>query len=142
MIRFEYEKPYKTRCDCCDKAITNLTRFVYEDRTALAYYYANLEEHFEDKFVDCLVVFCDFDEHNEIVNRTAFPIKIWQDVDNFYTSLRNKDESPWADLDKLDDIIILNRKESLVHPLKQKVFDISDQIVRIDLQVIEYLNSK
>ena len=56
MIEIEFEKPNYTTCKCCGNQVTWLTRFVYKDNEAIAFYYATFTEHAEEKEVKCLVL--------------------------------------------------------------------------------------
>ena len=48
MIEIEFEKPNYTTCKCCGNQVTWLTRFVYKDNEAIAFYYATFTEHAEE----------------------------------------------------------------------------------------------
>lgn len=58
MIEIEFEKPNYTTCECCGNQVTWLTRFVYKDNEAIAFYYATFTEHAEKKEVKCLIGIC------------------------------------------------------------------------------------
>ena len=136
MITIEFEKPQFEKCNCCDAKITRLTRFVYQDNEAFAYYYAKIEDHSDPKVVECLVVLCEWDDNNEnIIKKTGFALTIWVKDDNFNVTLINKDECAWKNIPEVE---ILDREQSLNHPQKSDVFHITDHIVVDDKEVIAY----
>ena len=136
MITIEFEKPQFEKCNCCDAKITRLTRFVYQDNEAFAYYYAKIEDHSDPKVVECLVVLCEWDDNNEnIIKKTGFALTIWVKDDNFNVTLINKDECAWKNIPEVE---ILDREQSLNHPQKSDVFHITDHIVVDDKEVIAH----
>lgn len=136
MITIEFEKPQFEKCNCCDAKITRLTRFVYQNNEAFAYYYAKIEDHSDPKVVECLVVLCEWDDNNEnIIKKTGFALTIWVKDDNFNVTLINKDECAWKNIPEVE---ILDREQSLNHPQKSDVFHITDHIVVDDKEVIAY----
>lgn len=136
MITIEFEKPQFEKCNCCDAKITRLTRFVYQDNEAFAYYYAKIEDHSDPKVVECLVVLCEWDDNNEnIIKKTGFALTIWVKDDNFNVTLINKDECAWKNIPEVE---ILDREQSLNHPQKSDLFHITDHIVVDDKEVIAY----
>lgn len=136
MITIEFEKPQFEKCNCCDAKITRLTRFVYQNNEAFAYYYAKIEDHSDPKVVECLVVLCEWDDNNEnIIKKTGFALTIWVKDDNFNVTLINKDECAWKNIPEVE---ILDREQSLNHPQKSDVFHIIDHIVIDDKEVIAY----
>ncbi|MFK8265367.1 hypothetical protein [Capnocytophaga cynodegmi] len=140
MITIEFEAPKFEKCNCCNAKITQLTRFVYQDNEAFAYYYAKFEDHNDPKVVECLVVLCEWDENNEeIIKKTGFPLKIWAKDDNYNITLTDKDECPWKNIPEVE---ILDREQSLNHPQKSDVFHITDHIVAEDMPIIRYFEGK
>ncbi|GJQ07275.1 hypothetical protein CAPN010_14330 [Capnocytophaga cynodegmi] len=140
MITIEFEAPKFEKCNCCNANITQLTRFVYQDNEAFAYYYAKFEDHNDPKVVECLVVLCEWDENNEeIIKKTGFPLKIWAKDDNYNITLTNKDECPWKNIPEVE---ILDREQSLNHLQKSDVFHITDHIVAEDMPIIRYFEGK
>ena len=61
MIEIEFEKPNYTTCKCCGNRVTWLTRFVYKNNEAIAFYYATFTEHAEEKEVKCLIGICEWE---------------------------------------------------------------------------------
>lgn len=140
MLRIEFEEPQFEKCNCCNAKITRMTRFVYQDNEAFAYYYAKFEDHSNPKIAECLVVLCEWDENNDkIIKKTGFPLKIWEKDDNFNITLTNKDESPWKNIPEVE---ILDREQSLNHPQKSDVFHITDHIVTEDMPIVHYFEGK
>ena len=136
MITIEFEKPQFEKCNCCDAKITRLTRFVYQNNEAFAYYYAKIEDHSNPKVVECLVVLCEWDDNDEnIIKKTGFALTIWVKDDNFNVTLINKDECAWKNIPEVE---ILDREQSLNHPQKSDLFHITDHIVVDDKEVIAY----
>ena len=136
MITIEFEKSQFEKCNCYDAKITRLTRFVYQNNEAFAYYYAKIEDHSDPKVVECLVVLCEWDDNNEnIIKKTGFALTIWVKDDNFNVTLINKDECAWKNIPEVE---ILDREQSLNHPQKSDVFHITDHIVVDDKEVIAY----
>ncbi|MFK8297205.1 hypothetical protein ACI76O_02300 [Capnocytophaga cynodegmi] len=139
MITIEFEAPKFEKCNYCNAKITQLTRFVYQDNEAFAYYYAKFEDHNNPKVVECLVVLCEWDENNEkIIKKTGFPLKIWVKDDNYNITLTKKDECPWKNIPEVE---ILDREQSLNHLQKSDVFHITDHIVTEDKEVIAYFEN-
>lgn len=130
MLNIEFEAPDIQPCHCCGADVTRLTRFVYQDGDALAYYYALLEAHSQPRAAMLLVVMCEWNaEGDRIIRKTGFPLRMWEGADNFNFALLNKDECPWQDL---PDVHILSRDASLPHPLKADVFHIADHMAAQD----------
>lgn len=139
MITIEFESPEVERCSCCNEVITRLTRFVYQDHDAFAYYYALLEQHANPKVAMCLVVLLEWGEKNdEIIGKTGFPLRIWQGESGFNAMLLDASESPWKDIQNVQ---ILNRNESLQHPQKSDVFHIVDHMVGEDQEIVAYFKA-
>jgi len=49
MLRFEFEEPRRSSCQCCGKETTSLTRFVYKDDDAFGVYYAQFTDGHAEK---------------------------------------------------------------------------------------------
>lgn len=139
MLHIEFEAPDIQPCRCCGQDVTRLTRFVYQDGDALAYYYALLEAHGPPRVAMLLVVMCEWDAAGQhIIRKTGFPLRLWEDADNFNLALLDKDECPWQDL---PEVRILSRDESLPHPLKANVFHIADHITLEDQALRNYFSA-
>lgn len=132
----EFEEPNLIPCDCCGENIVRLTRFVYQNDDAFAYYYAEIQPHIQNKIVKCLVVICEF-EGDEIAKKIGFPLQLWEREQDFVVTLLNSDETPWSNI---DDIEILNREQSLKHHYKNDIFRITDKILENDKEIKEFLN--
>lgn len=139
MIKIEFNEPHYSTCECCENKVTWLTRFVYDDNQAFAYYHATFS-HAEDgdKFVKGLIVICEWDDDNKAYSKAiGFPIVIFIDEDNkINVSLINQDEIPWTEVPKG---VILNREDSLKHPYKETIFKITNHIVYEDQEIINFL---
>ena len=142
MIEIEFEKPNYTTCKCCGNQVTWLTRFVYKDNEAIAFYYATFTEHAEKKEVKCLIGICEWEnpESEEYTKATGFPIALWVDENQqANVSLLNKNEVPWENILKGE---ILDREEALNHPYKEEIFHITDHIFWEDKEIINFLFPK
>jgi len=135
MIKIEFEKPNIEACDCCGKETKKLTRFVYKDDDAFAIYYIKFTKDHEKKIATGIISIGDWETDEEPKNRFSFPFRIWTNSDNFQVGLIDKEDSPWKQslLGK-----ILDRKDSLKHPLISEVFHITDHIVVEDKEVVAY----
>lgn len=138
MIKIEFNEPHYSTCECCGEKITQLTRYVYDDNDAIAYYYATFNAHSDEKFVKCLVVICEWNDDSESYSRAiGFPIVIFIDENNkINVGLINQNEIPWQEVPKGE---ILNREDSLKHPYKETIFKITNHIVYEDLEIINFL---
>lgn len=133
-LLIECEPPHQIVCECCQENIIRLTRFVYQDNHAFAYYYAHIEPHHHD-FVKCLVVICEFDATDEIIHKIGFPLVLWDNNGLIATTLLNADEIVWQNL---ADVAILNRENALMHPYQLDVFRISDEILEQDKEIMNF----
>lgn len=104
-LEIECEQPHYIACECCGENITRLTRFVYDNHDAFAYYYAHIEPINHQDFIKCLIVICEFDKNDEIIHKIGFPIVLWNNRGVVVTTLLNTDEILWksiADVEMLD----------------------------------------
>ena len=138
MITIEFEKPHLNKCDCCGNVNTNLTRFVSQDGSAFAVYYLQFTKGHPEKFVTGIISIGDWGTGEAPINRFAFPFSIRVDADKFQVGLIDKIDSPWQH--ELHGKI-LNREDSLAHPLLKDVFHITDHIVTEDKIVIDYFRN-
>ncbi|MFC2721370.1 MAG: hypothetical protein ACFN00_03735 [Flavobacteriaceae bacterium] len=135
MIEIEFEKPNYTTCECCGNQVTWLTRFVYKDNEAIAFYYATFTEHAEEKEVKCLVGICEWEnpESEEYTKVTGFPMVLWVDKNQqANVSLLDKNEVPWENILKGE---ILDREEALNHPYKEEVCFCDGPVLFLILQL-------
>lgn len=137
-LSIEFEDPHYIPCDCCGEDIIRLTRFVYQGDDALAYYYAEIQPHTEEKKIIALVVICEF-EGDEISRKIGFPLGLWENEQGFITTLLNANETPWY---PIDDMEFLDREQSLQHHYKPDVFRITDEILKSDREVINFFAKK
>lgn len=133
-FEIEFEKPHFISCECCGEKIIRLTRFVYQNNDAFAYYYAEIQPHLEEKRIKCLVVICEF-EGDEIVKKIGFPLGLWENENGYVVSLLNADEIPWQNIENVE---IINREIALNHPYKSDVFKITDTIFETDKEIISF----
>lgn len=136
MIDIEFETPHEAICDCCGEKSVRLTRFVYQNNDAFAYYYAEILPHVQDKKIKALLVICEF-EGGEIIRKIGFPLGLWQNETGFAVSLLDADEVPWQNIDHVE---ILNRAQSLQHHYKSDVFKITDAVFAQDQEIIAFFN--
>lgn len=133
-LSIEFEDPHYISCYCCGEDIIRLTRFVYQGDDALAYYYAEIQPHAEEKKIIALVVICEF-EGDEISRKIGFPLGLWENEQGFITTLLNANETPWY---PIDDVEFLVREQSLQHHYKPDVFRITDEILKSDSEIIDF----
>jgi hypothetical protein len=55
MLRFEFEEPLRSNCQCYGELTTSLTRFVYKDDDAFGVYYAKFTEGHAEKRLSVLL---------------------------------------------------------------------------------------
>lgn len=135
LMKIECEPPHYIACQCCGENITRLTRFVYKNHNAFAYYYGEIEPKKHNDFIKCLVVICEFDDNDEIVHKIGFPIVLWNNQGLIATTLLNADEIAWQNIANVE---ILNRESALVNPYKSDVFRISDEILEQDKEIMDF----
>lgn len=135
LIEIECEPPHYMACECCGENITRLTRFVYQNHNAFAYYYGEIEPNKHSDFIKCLVVICEFDENDKIVHKIGFPIVLWDNQGVVATTLLDADETSWQNIPNVE---ILNRESALVHHYKADVFRISDNILEQDKEIMNF----
>lgn len=133
LIEIECEPPHYFACQCCGENIIRLTRFVYKNDNAFAYYYGEIQPH--NEYIKCLVVMCGFDDDGEINRKIGFPLMLWQNQDGVITTLLNADEIPWQDIANME---ILSRESALIHHYKSDVFRISDEILKQDKEMMNF----
>ncbi|OOS05039.1 hypothetical protein SAMN02745664_10944 [Moraxella cuniculi DSM 21768] len=139
LIEIECEEPHYITCVCCQENITRLTRFVYHNNDAFAYYYAEIQPNSHGQNIKCLIVMCEFDENNEMINRVGFPLMLWDNQDHIATTLLNADKVSWKNI---KDVEILNRENSLNHHYKADVFRIADEILEQDKEIMDFFANK
>lgn len=83
----------------------------------------------------CLVVICEFDTTDKIINKIGFPLVLWDNNGLIATTLLNADEIVWQNL---ADVAILNRENALMHPYQLDVFRISDEILEQDKEIMNF----
>ena len=136
MIEVEFEEPNIEVCDCCGNKTIKLTRFVYNNDSAFAIYYAKFTEG-HDKSVTGIISIGNWGTDDESNNRFAFPFRIWTNENTYQVGLIDKADSYWQQ-PLLG--IILDRDEALNHPWIKDVFHITDHIVTDDGAIIEFLS--
>ena len=130
MIEIEFEEPKKVRCECCGNTSTRLTRFVYQDGDAFSIYYVQFTEGHPEKAAYVIIGLGEWNEDVGPEKRTAFPVKIWENGDTWAVTVTDQEESPWADVKLLGEV--LNREEALQHPWIKDVYHITDHIMAED----------
>jgi hypothetical protein len=139
MDEIEFEEPYYESCSCCGARITRLTRFVTRDGDAFAVYYAKYSNGPEHNDVQILAGFGDWAEDAPEEARTAISFKIWQDDQNFNTTIVGPEDGRW-------EATILGRKlereEALTSEWLKEVFDLSNHIVRCDEPIKQFFDGK
>lgn len=139
MIEIEFEDPVEEICECCGNTTIRLTRFVYQDNSAFAIYYAKFTKAHDKKILSGLIslgVWGDDEVGPE--GRVAFPFRMWMDSENFMVGLVDADESPWRDVAFMGKI--LNRDEALNHEWIKDVFHITDHMVKDDKVIVSFFN--
>lgn len=139
MLQIEFEPAVVGEpCACCGGQTTRLTRFVTQDGTAFAVYYAVFSDNHPQRFVTALISLGNWGTDSTPVGRCSFCVQIRADSQNYLVGLQNADNSPWGEVSLLGRT--LDRHEALQHPRIQDVFHITDQIVLEDIPVIRYLH--
>lgn len=138
MYEFEFEKPQSHSCPCCGAPQTVLTRFVYQGGNAYAVYKAWLSHGSHNRVAELLVVLGSWGD-DAIQDRAEFCAQLWSDDDNWNVSVVDPDFSS-SHTGKLGKP--LDRESALRHPWLQDVFDLSDEIVRVDEALIDYFRDK
>jgi len=136
MISIEFEKPKLSECECCGKATTRLTRYVYNNGEAFAVYFVSFTKGHVDKVAHSLIGMGEWGADGTPEMRTAFALNIRDDGGSWGITLTDKEESPWNHVDLLGEII--DREEALSHSLLQDVYHITDHIVAEDKPLIRF----
>lgn len=142
MIKIEFEEPNYSTCECCGNKVTWLTRFVYNDNDAFAFYYASFTEHSGVKEVKCMINICEWDapESEGYTKATGFPLLLWIDEkEQGNISLLDKTDVPWESILKGE---ILDREDALKSPYKEEIFHITNHIFWEDKEIMDFLTSK
>ena len=133
MIEIEFEPPSIELCECCGAETVTLTRFVLEDGSAHAVYYAQYSRGHETGVVSGLVSLGNWSDSATPDERLAFPLQLWASNDNCNVAFVDARDSPWSDVTFMGRL--LDREEALAHPWRAEVFHLADRIVRDDPQV-------
>jgi len=137
MLRFEFEEPRRSTCQCCGEATTSLTRFVYKDDAAFAVYYAQFSDGHPERRLSGIIGLGEWgDDEAGPEARLAFPFQIWMDDDNFQVGLVDAADSSWSHVTFLGRI--LDRSEALIRPWIEEVFHITDHMVMEDKEIAIY----
>jgi len=137
MLRFEFEEPRRSNCQCCGEASTSLTRFVYKNGDAFGVYYAQFTEGHVGKRLSGIIGLGEWGSEEAGPDaRLAFPFQIWLNEDNFQVGLVNAADSPWSHVTFLGRI--LDRSEALAHPWVKEVFHVTDHMVLDDMEIVNY----
>ena len=141
MIEIEFEEPCETKCECCGNATIRLTRFVYQDNSAFAVYYAQFTRAHEEKQLSGIIGLGEWsDDDVGPEARLAFPFQIRLDGENYKVGMVNAEDSPWSYVTFLGRI--LDREEALKHEWIKDVFHITDHMVADDKEIIGFFNDK
>lgn len=139
MLRFEFEEPRRSSCQCCGEDTTSLTRFVYKDDDAFGVYYAQFTDGHAEKRLSGIIGLGEWgDDESGPEARLAFPFQIWLNGDNFQVGLVNAADSPWSHVTFLGRI--LDRSEALAHPWMKEVFHITDHMVLEDPEIVAHFS--
>jgi len=136
MLKIEYEKYKREKCECCGGTTTRLTRFVYQEECAFAVYYALFTTGHARKVAYVLIGLGEWGEGGSPENRTAFAVKIWDNNGDWAVTAVDKEESPHGDITFLGKV--LDRERALQHPWIKDVFHITDHIVIEDEPIMSY----
>jgi hypothetical protein len=138
MLTIEFEEPSFAKCDCCGGVTTSLTRFVYDDGTACAIYYARYGPDHDPRIVEAVVSVGDWTEGSGPWDRVAFPLRLRAPEGHYEVMVVDAAESPWEGIELLGSM--LDRAEALQDERLEEVFHITDHIVQEDTPLREYLN--
>ena len=139
MLRFEFEEPLRSNCQCCGELTTSLTRFVYKDDDAFGVYYAKFTEGHAEKRLSGIIGLGKWgDEELGPEARLAFPFQIWLDGDNLHVGLVNAADSHWSHITFLGRI--LDRSEALAHLWVKEVFHVTDHMILDDAEIAAYFS--
>jgi hypothetical protein len=138
MIEIELEPATTKLCECCGTETVSLTRFVLQDGSAHAVYYAQYSRGHESERINGLVSLGEWGESATPDERLAFPFQLWATEDNYNVALVDASASPWSHVTYLGRI--LDRQEALSHPWCKEVFHITDHMVSDDPEVKAFLN--
>ncbi len=139
MIQIEFEEPAESKCECCGNTTVRLTRFVYQNDSAFAVYYAQFTKAHKEKRMSGIIGLGEWgDDDIGPEARLAFPFQIWLDGENYQVGLVNAEDSPWSHVTFLGRI--LDREEALAHPWINDVFHITDHMVADDHEIVKFFN--
>lgn len=139
MIEIEFEEPVLEICECCGNTTIRLTRFVYQDNSAFAVYYAKFTESHKERKLSGLIGLGEWgDDEVGPESRVAFPFQIWTAGEKYQVGLVNAEDSPWRHVSIMGRI--LSREEALSHAWLKDVFHITDHMVTDDEIIVNYFN--
>jgi hypothetical protein len=121
-------------CNCCGREQLSGHGFVYEDEEPRAIYFATLHHTTnETNGVSLAVGIGEWNDDGSRQSCTAFGIDVFTAESEIRMKVLNASESPWANTQVLGPL--LDREQALAHPLKDKMFEIADCIVRDDAKI-------
>jgi len=137
MLTFEFQDPTETRCECCGGVSTTLVRYVYDEGSPYAVYYARYSRAHPNHPVYALISLGAWGDDSGPWDRVAFAVELWSDDDAYRVSLVDSTQSPWREVQVLGRI--LDRAEALEHDRLPEVFHITDHMTEDDRQLVAYL---
>lgn len=124
-------------CHCCGKKSCVGHGFIYKDGDAYSVYYVAWSNAHLDKKVSLALAIGEWDDDSTNKDRTCFGVEVYEGDEEILFRVIEPSESPWANTDLLGPM--LNRKDSLAHPLLKEVFTIVEYILRNHPALVEYL---
>ena len=137
MYRIECEPASHAECACCGNTVTNLTRFVRRDGNDEAAYLARFTLVHEPPWVDVLVGIGPWGEGTGPADREAFFLRIWLQEQVPTISFFDHAESPWTDSALMG--MPLSREEALASARKNDVFELTNQMLAQDPEIIDWV---
>jgi hypothetical protein len=138
MLTFEFAEPSRHHCECCGGVTVALTRFVFEDNSAYAVYYARFGEMHEPRVVEAVISIGEWGEGTGPWDRIAFPLRLRAADTEYQVTVVDAGESPWQGVELLGRM--LDREEALGHERIGDVFHITDHMVAEDRPIRDYLS--
>lgn len=142
MIDYEIEvsEDEKTStCHCCGKKSSVGHGFVYKKGSAHAIYGAEWSTTHSRNTVNFALAIGEWDDDGTPKDHTVcFGIKVFDDGGDASFQVIDPEESPWSDSDLMGPM--LDRNESLRHPLLKDVFSIIEAVIRRHPSIRDYLS--
>jgi len=138
MFEIEFESPKTEPCDCCDNSATRLTRFVFKDGEPFGVYYVLFTHGHTEKIASAYISVGNWDEEATPEMRSAFPIYITQDGDDWAFEFVTSSDSKWGDIELLGPVPADDAADA--SPLKADALVVAELMMQEDKMLLAYFS--